>query len=403
LRIFIDLKVDKILLNHGKVVIYMRFLKCEKGMALPLVLVILVIMVLLGTALWQYSLSELKQVVIAEDQARAYYVARAGAESLARHIRLNPSVIDDILNETNETLSGIVTMETENLGEAGDMSVSIKRLDEEKLEVTGIGVTNGIQQTVTIVLELKEFPAPDAVVVTTGTQHVDFHQNMTVEGSIIAGGEITLPNSYDTSTYTATPEFQFPEDYFKRVVVPDGPYDHVEEGILKITKHMVPYEIPNGQIYEMDKLIVEGDGILRFYAEPGSTTILVVTNLDLKNKSIIEIEGTGTVQIYIREVASMDTPKIVFPGGAQLHFYLAEGCEVVLNGNVQFNGLFYGPYGTSVKMGSNTSVTGAMIVEQLSGMGGNNKIGAAGTALTYYAGFGDLDFLPIVNMLYWKP
>ena len=374
--------------------------KNEKGLALPLVMVALAVLTLLGTALWFYSVNDVRQVARAEDKTRAYYVARAGAETLARHIRLNPSVVEEILDVAEENISDIIALETDHLGKAGDLEVSLKRLEDGKLEVTGIGLTNGITQTVSIVLELREFPAPDAVVIATGPQHVDFHQNMTVEGSVVSGGPITLPNSFDDEQYTSTPDFQFPEDYFKRVVVPEDPDEYYES---KTIGNNNVFEILNGSHVEVKKLTVNNGGTVHFYAEEDSTTILVVSELDLKNGSAITITGPGTVQIYIRETAKMHSPLITFPGGAQLHFYLAEGSEVSLNGNVNFNGLFYGPYETSVEMQSNTSVTGAMIVESFSGMGGDNQIGAAGTALTYYAGFGDLEFMPIVNMLYWKP
>jgi len=377
-----------------------ELVKSEKGLVMPLVMVILVVLTLLGTALWYYSVNDLRQVARAEDKTRAYYVARAGAETLARHIRLNPSVVEEILEENEESISGLIALETEHLGKAGDLEVSLKRLEDEKLEVTGIGVTNGITQTVSIVLELREFPAPDAVVITTGPQHVDFHQNMTVEGSVISGGPITLPNSFNHEQYTSTPDFQFPEDYFKRVVVPENPDNYDESKTIGNNNVFV---IQSGSHVEVNKLTVNNGGTVHFYAEEDSTTILVVSELDLKNGSAITITGPGTVQLYIRETAKMHSPMITFPDGAQLHFYLAEGSEVSLNGNVNFNGLFYGPYETSVKMQSNTSITGAMIVENFSGQGGNNQIGASGTALTYYAGFGDLEFLPIVNMLYWKP
>lgn len=390
-----------ILQSFRKVANQVRFLKSEKGIAIPLVLIVMVVLFLLGTALWYYSVSELKQVARAEDKARAYYVARSGAETLARHIMLNPAVVEDILNGAEINISDIITLETEYLGDAGDMSVSLEKLAGDELEITGIGVTNGIQETVRIILELKDFPSPDAVVVTTGSHTVDFNQHMTVEGSIVAGGDINLPNDYDPNNeYTVTPNYQFPEDYFMRVVVPEDPDNYESE--IKIKNGDI-YEIPNGKHYEVGYLTIEGGGTLQFVAEEGSTTILVVNDLNLKNNGVIKIIGTGTVQIYLRTVANIHSPHIIFPPDAQLHFYLDEGCDLILSGNVEFDGLIYGPYDTHVMMQSNGSINGALIVEKLTGAGGGNIIGGASAALTYYEGFGEIGFLPIVNMLYWKP
>lgn len=377
----------------------MRIIKSEKGMAIPLVLIVLVVLALLGTALWQYSMSEIKNVAGEEDSMQAFYVARSGAESVARHIRLNPNDAEEIFKGDDFAESNVFPMEHEYLGEIGNVKVLLERVDEDKLEVIGIGEVNGIEKSVTIVLELIEFPAPDAVVVTTSSNHVNFHQNMTVNGSIVAGGPVTLPNSFDNNQYTSTPNYPFPEDYFKRVEVPED-YD-VHESSRTVGNNQT-FTIEGGKHYQIDSLT--NRGTINFDFSNGTDkAILVVTDLELRNNSEINILGTGIVEIYIRNTAIMHNPKILFPEGAQLQFFLAEGCDVSLNGNVQFEGLFYGPYNTHVRMQSNTSVLGAMIVGTLSGQGGNNHIGAAGTNISYYAGFGDLEFLPIVNQLHWKP
>ncbi len=381
----------------------MKLLNNQKGMALPLVLVILVVLALLGTALWQYSISELRNVANEGDKAQAFYAARSGAETVARYIKNNPAIADELFDDSSTTVSNIIELGNEYLGEIGDVQVTVNELEEDKIEIISTGFFNGIEQNVSILLELKEFPAPDAVVVTTSANHVEFHRNMTVSGSIVSGGPITLPNSYNTTLYTHVPNYQFPPDYFKRVVVPDNP--DVNLANQTIGNNQV-YTISGNQHHEITALTVNNGGTLKFdFASSGSdtTAILVVSDLDLKNGSTIQIVGTGKVEIYIRNTATMHGPNITYPSGAQLNFYLAEGCEVSLNGNVQFDGLFYGPYDTHVKMQSNTSVYGAMIVGTLSGQGGNNQIGANGTALTYYEGFGDLEFLPIVNQLHWKP
>ena len=381
----------------------MNLVKNEKGMALALVLIILVVLALLGTALWHYSMSELRNVAKEEDRTRAFYVARSGAETVARYIMINPSVAEDLFDETSSTVSDIIELGNDYLGEIGEVKVTVTDLGDDNLEITGTGIVNSSEGEVSILLELREFPAPDAVVVATSTNHLDFHQNMTVNGSIVAGGEVTLPNSYDTSQYHCEPDYQFPPDYFKRVIVPDEPDITIENHTVGNNQ---TYTITGNQHHEIDRLTVNNGGDLIFdFTSVGenTTAILVVSDLDLKNGSSIIINGTGKVEIYIRNTATMNGPNISYPSGAKLNFFLAEGCEVSLNGNVQFDGLFYGPYDTHVRMQSNTSFFGAMIVGTLSGQGGNNQVGANGTALDYYAGFGDLEFLPIVNQLYWKP
>ncbi len=381
----------------------MNFLKNEKGAAMPLVLIIMVVLLLLGTALWFYSMNDLRQVAHAENKVRAYYVARAGAESLARHIKLNPAIIEDILKDDEENFSELITLETEYLGTAGEMKVTLKKLDSEKYEIIGTGITNGVQQSVSIILQVTPFPG-DAVVITTGSQLVDFHQNMTVNGSVVAGGNINLPNNYDLDEYNAIPNFSFPEDYFKRVVVPDDPDEYWASRSLGTGPPSGrTLTIPAGKHYEIGNLSMNIQGKIIFETHEDAPTILVVDNLNIISGGTLEIVGDGSVDIYIRQTANMLTPNIIQPPNAQLNFFLAEGAEMTLNGNVTFDGLLYGPYNTHVKMQSNGTFNGAMIVETLSGMGGNNHIGAAGTLFDFYRGFGDMGIQPVVNMLYWSP
>ena len=55
----------------------------EKGVALPLVLIVMIVTMLLGTALWQYSMTDITHVSKEEKKMQAYYLARSGAELIA--------------------------------------------------------------------------------------------------------------------------------------------------------------------------------------------------------------------------------------------------------------------------------------------------------------------------------
>ncbi len=58
----------------------------EKGWALPLVILIMVVATLLGTALWQYSMVDLKHAKREESKMQAHYYARSGAELVAKNL-----------------------------------------------------------------------------------------------------------------------------------------------------------------------------------------------------------------------------------------------------------------------------------------------------------------------------
>ena len=55
----------------------------KSGMALPAVLIILMIVSVLGTALYAYSMQSIRSVRFASDAKKSEYLARAGVESAA--------------------------------------------------------------------------------------------------------------------------------------------------------------------------------------------------------------------------------------------------------------------------------------------------------------------------------
>ncbi len=381
----------------------MGFLRCEKGIAMPLVLMIMVVLLLLGVALWHYSISDLLQSQRAEDKTRAYYVARAGAESLARHVIQNPQRIDEILDGDEENISDYISLDTVEHGTAGDLEVSIKQMEGEKLEITGIGRSNGVRQSVSIVFRLEPFP-DDAAVIATGVNTLNFDEGMTVEGSIVAGGDINLPDNFDDTTYSAIANNPFPPEYFTRVEVPENPDNSDYEDDISLNQlNDRTLEINAGSHVEYNELSMGNQDTLKFNTIDNGPTILVVDKLQI-NGGTIEITGDGRAQIYVRTEVDMRTPNTDYAPDARLELFLAEGCDMTLRGNNPFDGLIYGPYNTRVSMQGNPDVHGAMIVENLSGtLSGGGYIGNPQSLIEFFRGFEDLEFQPIVNMLYWKP
>lgn len=392
----------------------MRFLKREEGIAMPLVLLVMVVLALLGTALWQYSVNDVAQVAQAENKARAYYVARAGAESLARYIMNNPDQINVILGQDSQKISKMLEFETDLLGKAGDLEVTLRRSSNNRIEVTGEGRTEGVQQTVRIVLETQPFFG-DAAVVTTGTALLNFHSGMTIEGSIIAGGDVKPDNLHQNSTkYSITRNYPFTDDTFVRVVVPTIQFsatinklDIKNKNVYQIAADS---RIKFGEIDNKGTLVINpgswtevgelksGTGDIKIITQKDRQTILVVDSMDLKARLIIE--GDGPIDIYVRRTANIQTSNAVIMSNALLTFFLVEGCDITIQANGYFDALIYGPHRTKVIMQGNPTFRGAMIVGSLSGNG--TYIGQNGL-IQFYKGFADQGIKPVVNLLYWVP
>ena len=64
-----------------------KWMQNEKGFAVPLALMVMLVLVLLGTALWYYSTSETLQVARAEQDMKAHYLARSGMDITQETLR----------------------------------------------------------------------------------------------------------------------------------------------------------------------------------------------------------------------------------------------------------------------------------------------------------------------------
>jgi len=74
-----------------------------KGYALLIVIIVIAVMLILGTALLSISLSENKQVIYQEKNNQAYYMARSGADAIASYIIKNPDRVQEIINKTSSS------------------------------------------------------------------------------------------------------------------------------------------------------------------------------------------------------------------------------------------------------------------------------------------------------------
>lgn len=364
----------------------MGFLKDERGVALPLVLIILVVAWLLGSALWSYSVGDLRLAVREEYRSRAYYLARAGAEALARHIMRYPEDVEAILEGGEQKVSEIITLETDYLGKAGELQVSLQRLDSNHIAVMGRGTADGVTESVRIVLATEGFF--DGVVYSKGS--LNFHSNVLLEGDIASGGTIKLPNNFSGS-YQENLSIDFPPPVF-----PDEPEEYSGDlsagAPLEITasplqayrkihignKKKLIINAQSGPVTIQTRYFeMHNNGSMEFVTRAGHDITLVVDEIVIKQ---VTISGDGIVYLYVRSAANVQTPHAVISDQARLVFYLEKGCMMDIQANSMLEGLVYGPEAT-VSMGGNADFTGAMIVEQLKGIGGNAKIGAAGTEI----------------------
>ena len=377
--------------------------KSEKGLAMPLVLVILIVITLLGTALWQYGMSELNFSVRDEKRARAYYLARAGAESVALDLMRNPNNVIDLELAVDEVIASDKTDFENELGiKVGEIEVEIKRITDYSIKITGVGKVDDIKQDVSIIMEaLEPF---DGVIYSMND--VNFQQQCDVIGNIVSGGNIYWqndlleehPKASDGYTITHGRELIFPEPVF-----PDSPASYTEntlninneinmsagvlpdpdqEGLLAADKGYKKIAIQNDGKLVIDATLgsitvhtidfsMANNGELELMTRAGSELIINVAN-DMELKKV-RIKGDGVAKIYIKsgELIAQTPHANILDAGAQLIVFLGEGSLM----NVQasgpkgyFQGLVYGPNAT-VQLQGNANFKGSMIVDRVKGKG----------------------------------
>lgn len=120
----------------------------EKGWAMPFVLMLVFIMTLLGTTLWQYSVKDLKHVSIEEKKMQAHYLARSGAKITSDMI--HKYSLDNFKSEYNIEEGVTLVSEFQSLnGEPPKkyFVVKIYEDDQGKIVIESIGEIDGIKDT----------------------------------------------------------------------------------------------------------------------------------------------------------------------------------------------------------------------------------------------------------------
>jgi Tfp pilus assembly protein PilV len=131
--------------------------KHDEGMAMPLTLVVMLVLTLLGTALWQYSVTGLMHVRKDETRMQSYYLARAGAEATLQAWRQagknnKPVGASDTLYLDKNT-NTFVLDKPANSG--GKTNVTITTAGNITT-IVSTGEVDGLQQRATVTL-LSEF------------------------------------------------------------------------------------------------------------------------------------------------------------------------------------------------------------------------------------------------------
>jgi hypothetical protein len=132
-------------------------LRDQKGVALPTVLLIIVVLSLLGMMLLAVSANEAVRASYHEKKTKAYYIARSGADAIAQHIINNYTTF----NNTDRTeLNDHLNQDINEFGGVFRVQLDPLNPSSTNLTIRSMGRVNNTEDVVTLTLSEDNYKFP---------------------------------------------------------------------------------------------------------------------------------------------------------------------------------------------------------------------------------------------------
>jgi len=330
-----------------------KLLNNQKGIAMPLALITLLVSSLLGTALWQYGVNHALQVARSKEKMQTYYIARSGADAIAQHITSNPSAAAQLIAAT-----GGSNRARGNVGN-GFFEVRVARsaANANLLQVMSVGRLNGGSSVSSEVVfnmpaQTRRVTAFARAITQTSSEPLDLN-NMDVTGVVYSSGQI--------QSFVG------------------GFANHVDAGLAANPSAFIP-SLPTGTLsrtgnhvtvspgFHYPEIITTGNGDITFVTGAKNTTVQVVVDRLEADRNII-LQGDGRLEIFITGSAEIKTGNNRTANRANnegnLIVYIKDDASFALQANVDFHGYIYGPGANVYVQSGQTSIFGSVVAKRL--------------------------------------
>lgn len=303
-----------------------KLLKNDRGSALVLVLILMMVMTILGTSLLATAFASTKMTMHQENSMKAYFLAESGARTIAEHIINTPAInIADILS----------SQETEPISiGGGTVTLDIQEIDSN-LVITSNSIVNGVSNQATVILEKSIGNIFDYTILSLGEISISNHVTVIGDVATTAGPEdvSTAPN--------ASPQ---------------------KNSIITNSDFILPtIEIPSSYDQVFNSEVTGGETI----TVSGESKVHLSEGVSLSNKKTLTVTGNGTLHLYLSKGwSSANHTQLNVADTVTLYMYVIDASDVYIRSN-KFTGTIYAP---------NSSVT----FHNASGMaiGGRNFLGS---------------------------
>ncbi|HOB35194.1 MAG TPA: hypothetical protein PKL39_05570 [Bacillota bacterium] len=343
----------------------------QRGSILVTVIVIMVCLLLLGTAMASMSIHDQRQTVRQQKNAEAMYIARGGAEAVAAYLLQNPEAVPELLSKGQDEVI---------LPNGGKCIVEVTEDEDGTIYIASTGYSGEHSERLTFTLEPEPvlvYPTPDPKLYFP-----------TLDMAIFAEGRIELGNSAtvigDIGTYSVKNQDVYLSNA-ARVLKKHGNYGNVKVGVggnpnkvvhLKNAawiegtisnleeerRYPLPIfpefpELPNrgnltaststATISESgwyNKITVTNSGKLIINAPSGETIRIRAKSLELNNSSEVIINGDGKVVFYIEETFEFSNSSTLNKSGSPdkvMLYYAGASNKLKLRNSTIFNGSIY--------------------------------------------------------------
>jgi hypothetical protein len=364
----------------------MRHQRSQSGIALPTVLLFIVVLLILGFALTTYATLEQQSSLRLVNQSQAYYIARAGADSLVAYIVKNQDNLT--YEQLTAYLDAIVAAGTSGVNSfgGGTFLLSVTRdISAGTILIESTGSYNGQTATADLTIDIVEDAsggpifdmAVFAVQETTGA--INLANSARIQGNAgtnsIAGSSIGFSNSarINGDVYIG------PEGDVTQVITPWKNVGSYVTGALRALPKKREYPLPPFPAFP--SLTFRGSVTATNSAALTISTDGWYTKLEASNSGKITIDvGTGIRTLRIDTFTVQNSGKIEIQGTGKLLLYvssMAIGNSAQVNGNTRDSTKLHMYYNGSATLSfvNSSAYYGSMYIEKASlSMANSNSI-----------------------------
>lgn len=328
-----------------------------KGSALAIVIVVMFVLAILGSAALNIALAETKQVASQVNNIKNYYAARAGADAVASTLIKNSNLLDQFIIKTK---SGPITGEIDS----HDFQVYVYGSEHEYvIESTSISPIGG--NTTRVRLTMRELNLLDHAVFARDI--LDTGNNLTIKGNIGTNNKsIIFGSNKIEGNITLGPDATAADIEAAKAMVASG---------YMVNKLSVPVNYP--PIDPSDFPVVLPPNTIDIdtsaYTLTDGKLKATLNDINIGGNTKFKAHGGGQVHLYIPgNINVSGTAEIGTDTATQLFIYFAKPETIIFNGSPDSNVTIYAPAATiKYNGGGSSTIFGSFICDVFQGPDSN--------------------------------